>query len=188
MSGYDYLYYPYINFRSETWLKKMALYADSVSRIVPHNYPTLPSRTLDLLLDEHFVRDIPPAEAGDQPARIFSEFLVKNQELLRPQYGVDIEAQWDSDLEDAHVRKETTTSRAYVEASKLNGADLQAMVDTGLIVYGRGKEINWIGMHPRLANTFMTLLMNGILINAPHIQPVADFGSNAVDVHIDSQE
>ncbi|MCU7934186.1 MAG: hypothetical protein KZQ99_04810 [Candidatus Thiodiazotropha sp. (ex Dulcina madagascariensis)] len=187
MSSYDYLYYPYINFRSETWLKKMALYADSVSRIVPDGYPTRPSHTLDLLVEEHFVRNFSPWEAGDQPARVFSDFLIENQELLRTQYAIDTEQHWSSDLEDAHIREEATTNRAYVEASKLDGADLEAMIATGLVVHGRGEEINWIGMHPRLANTFMTLLMNGILADEPHLQPVADFGSNAVDVHVDSK-
>jgi hypothetical protein len=114
--------------------------------------------------------------------------LLAHQERLRPRYAIDRTAEWRSDLEDAHVRNELDTKRAYVEASKLNGADLDAMEEMQLIVRGREMDMNWIGMHPLLANAYMTLLMNRLLMQQPNTMPVADFGSNAVDIHIDSKE
>lgn len=188
MSSFDYFYYPYINFRSETWLKKMALYADSVTRIVPHEYPVKASPTTDFLEQENFIFSVEPDEAGNEPGKVFSDFLLTNQERLRPRFAVDRSAEWRSDLDDAHVRDEISTDRAYVEASKLDGADLEQMEATELIVRSREMDMNWIGMHPLLANAFMTLLMNRLLAQQPNAIPVADFGSNVVDVHIDSKE
>ena len=84
MSRYDFLYYPYINFRDEEWLKMVALYGDSVSRIVPVNYPTRKTKTVAALAEHGFIRAIAPHEAGDKPAQTFSTFLAEYQELLRP--------------------------------------------------------------------------------------------------------
>jgi hypothetical protein len=186
MESYHYIYYPYINFRSETWLKKMALYADSVSRIVPGGYPTRMTETVSVLSQEKFIVDLQPWEAGPAPAKEFARFVIEHADELRPIYAIDKEAEWRSDLEDEHVRHETKSNRAYVEASKLTGADLDAMQATNLIIRGRDQEVNWIGMHPRMANVFMTLLMNGIVQSQPYRRPVADFASNVVDVHIKS--
>ncbi len=188
VNSYDYLYYPYINFRDDTWLKKMVLYADSVARIVPHRYPTRHTEMVDLLTKENIIQDYAPYEGGENPAKLFSHFITKFKDDLLPIYAVDKQDNWYSDVEDAHVRREFDTARAYVEATKLDGADLNTMLETELVVQGRNDDINWLGMHPRLANTFMTLLMNGIVANNPHLQPVADFSSNAVDIHIDNEE
>jgi hypothetical protein len=37
------LYYPYINFRDEGWLKTAALYCDGITRIVPYSIEGLDS-------------------------------------------------------------------------------------------------------------------------------------------------
>jgi hypothetical protein len=186
MNRYDLLYYPYINFRDEDWLKMAALYGDSVSRIVPVNYPTRKTETVVALQENDFIRDISPVEAGPKPAHDFSEFLLTFQDLLRPAYAVDKTQSWGSDPDDRHLEDEEVTKRAYVEASKLSGARLEALQKTGLLVKGRDGDINWIGMHPRLANLYMTMLANELTKHHKGLRLTADFASHHVNVHATS--
>ena len=103
----------------------VALYGDSVSRIVPVNYPTRKTKTVAALAEHGFIRDIAPHEAGDTPAQTFSTFLAEYQELLRPTYSVDKTQPWGSDPDDRHLEDEAVTKRAYVEASKFSGVEIR---------------------------------------------------------------
>ena len=188
MPRYDFLYYPYINFRNEEWLKMVALYGDSVSRIVPVGYPTKKLDTVAALAEKGFIRDIAPNEAGHEPAVAFGQFLLEYQDLLRPVYAVDKTKPWASDPDDRHLEDEAVTKRAYVERSKLSGTEIQELEQTGLIVVGREGKVNWVGMHPRLANLYMTLLANKIVEKKKGLRLNADFTSHHVNVHASSPE
>lgn len=49
MQTYQALYYPFIHFKDDRWLKLSALYWDKVARIVPHDYATDDSATVKAL-------------------------------------------------------------------------------------------------------------------------------------------
>ncbi|WP_405868153.1 hypothetical protein OG407_49790 [Streptomyces sp. NBC_01515] len=46
------LYYPYIHFRDEQWLKLAALYWPQIARAVPRDYQVRDSRTAAILADQ----------------------------------------------------------------------------------------------------------------------------------------
>jgi hypothetical protein len=59
------LYYPFIQFRSDAWLKLAALYWDQVGRIVPPGYAVRDSETVRRLQGElDFVADLPPSDTA----------------------------------------------------------------------------------------------------------------------------
>ena len=53
---------------------------------------------------------------------------------------------------------------------------------------GRDGDVNWVGMHPRLANLYMTLLANRIVQHQKGLRLNADFASHHVNVHASSPE
>ena len=67
------LYYPYIHFQDENWLKSAALYYDGLSRIVPERFNPNDSHVVKILNDEiGFIKNIPPGWAA---AAIVHDFL-----------------------------------------------------------------------------------------------------------------
>src|SRR5947209_1269290 len=76
------LYYPYMHFRDETWLKAAALYWDQVNRIVPE---TMQGRTDDSPVVEAlkgelgFVHDIAPVMETMQVGPLFLQALVRTE-------------------------------------------------------------------------------------------------------------
>lgn len=65
------LYYPWINFRSDNWIKLAALYWNRIGRIVPRGYPTHDSRTvraLDSALG--LIANLHPEEASRRVGRL----------------------------------------------------------------------------------------------------------------------
>ncbi|WP_406409521.1 DUF6236 family protein [Streptomyces sp. NBC_01643] len=81
------LYYPYIHFRNEQWLKLAALYWPRIARVVPNGYRVRDSRTTAILTDElDFVVSVPPNHSATAVAGIFTEAierhtLQRNQEF-----------------------------------------------------------------------------------------------------------
>jgi hypothetical protein len=70
------VYYPYIHFRDERWLKIAALYWPSMVRIVSTKYPTRNSELVDVLATElGFIVDHPPDEAAQHVATPFARFI-----------------------------------------------------------------------------------------------------------------
>jgi len=66
------LYYPYIQFKDETWLKLTALYWDRMARIVPSGFPLADSDGVRLLADTGFVIERPPRD--DEMDAVAAEF------------------------------------------------------------------------------------------------------------------
>ncbi|WP_143672420.1 DUF6236 family protein [Streptomyces sp. OK228] len=73
------LYYPYIHFRNEQWLKLAALYWPQISRVVPDGYRVQDSRTAAVLADKlNFVINVPPDRSATAVAGIFREAIERN--------------------------------------------------------------------------------------------------------------
>ncbi|MGY3206325.1 DUF6236 family protein [Streptomyces sp. TE5632] len=84
------LYYPYIHFRDEGWLKTAALYWRELARVVPEDYRLSDSRTARVLAQEiGFVTNVGPTSAAQQVAPMFLDLLDRYADALRTAgYGV----------------------------------------------------------------------------------------------------
>ncbi|WP_333772410.1 DUF6236 family protein [Streptomyces sp. IBSBF 3136] len=93
------LYYPYIHFRDEGWLKTAALYWREMARVVPEGYRVSDSRTARVLSDElGFVTQVGPAPAAEQVAPMFLDLLDRYADALRAA-GYGVSDSWDEGRE-----------------------------------------------------------------------------------------
>ncbi|MFJ6755624.1 DUF6236 family protein [Streptomyces sp. NPDC091273] len=77
------LYYPYIHFRDDSWLKAAALYWPRLGRVVPAGYPVMDSRTVGRLTEAlDFVHDVDPAAAARTVADDFLDVLTADPGIL----------------------------------------------------------------------------------------------------------
>jgi hypothetical protein len=67
MSGHIGLYYPFIHFRDESWLKLTSLYWDRMGRIVPEGYGLRDNDTVRQFKDSGYVRNSHPGGAQARP-------------------------------------------------------------------------------------------------------------------------
>lgn len=73
------LYYPYINFQNEDWLRRAILYYDKLSRIVPKNYDTSDTHTVNLLQKEYgIIENLAPEQEASEISDDFFNFAEKN--------------------------------------------------------------------------------------------------------------
>lgn len=77
------LYYPYIQFRDERWLKAAALYWPRMARVIPDGYPVADTDTVRVLTDElGFIVPVPPDAAARAVAPLFLGILNAHQDRL----------------------------------------------------------------------------------------------------------
>ncbi|WP_330301576.1 MULTISPECIES: DUF6236 family protein [unclassified Streptomyces] len=89
------LYYPFIHFRDERWLKTAALYWRELARVVPDGYRLSDSRTARVLREElGFIKPVDPAEPARQVAPMFLEVLTRHAEALHTA-GYGVSPAWD---------------------------------------------------------------------------------------------
>jgi hypothetical protein len=72
------LYYPFIHFRDEGWLKLSSLYWDDVSRIVPRSYAPRDSREIRTLEDAGVVRRVDPGAYEPAVSQLFTALLERH--------------------------------------------------------------------------------------------------------------
>jgi hypothetical protein len=85
------LYYPFIQFRSDSWLKVAALYWDRIGRIVPPGYLVEDSFTVQQLNGElDLISDLAPSgDALDAVSTLFLDMLRVHGRALQRMYGVN---------------------------------------------------------------------------------------------------
>lgn len=171
------LYYPFIHFRDERWLKLVALYWPKLARIVPSGYPTHDSETVKRLNGElSFVIDLDPGWSVGEVGDSFAQLLVEHAGALQERYGVSKRQEWKPDPATMAYappeRAMAAPSLAHVYAPKIHPDLLPALLETGLVVPA-GKYGRWMGMHPRLADVYMSALADHLAdVNA--LRPVTD--------------
>jgi hypothetical protein len=73
------LYFPYIHFQDENWLKHTLLYWDGLKRIVPPGYKPHDSELVKALISEGFIESVDP---GPYTAAVADEFIPTLRELM----------------------------------------------------------------------------------------------------------
>jgi hypothetical protein len=83
------LYYPYVNFASDSWVKAAALYWPRMARIVPPEFVTRDSDTVRELSGElNFVINIDPAAVVDQVSDMLERVVSESYDALAWRYGI----------------------------------------------------------------------------------------------------
>jgi Family of unknown function (DUF6236) len=161
------LYYPFIHFKDDQWLKTSALYWDRMARIVPDSYrdagggKALP-RDSDItrqLIDElDYVVNIRPNETTYPVSDTFTDLLVHHAERLRIRYDVSRRDRWPIDPATARYAPLRDRHLAYVHGAKLDESLARQLVDEHLAMGHHDDGEFWLGVHPRLAFVYMSAL------------------------------
>jgi Family of unknown function (DUF6236) len=168
------LYYPYIHFRDEAWLRSAYLYWPSMGRIVPSHYPTQDSETVLALRDSSdFIRDVDPEPVVDSAGDTFMRALRDHGEEMRRLFTLPL-SQGETDVEPT----------AYVHSAKIANGLRRQMDELGLLS-ARESNANrismrpgaqfgeWIGMPSRMAAVYMCLLAD-LLARRSALIPTTD--------------
>lgn len=195
------LYYPYIHFRSEQWLKLAALYWPQLARVVPHGYRVRDSRTAAILADElDFVVSVPPDQSAIAVAGTFieaielhapaeQEFEVFTADLALPPDNIHVADhaanQWWLPAEHAESyrlpprlpRRLAGVYRDEVAPplrEALIGAGLAVETTRDIHVGTAARETgHWLAMDPRLAWAYKCALTEH-LARANELEPLTD--------------
>jgi len=198
MSSEIALYYPYIHFQEDAWVKQAALYWDKVSRIVPEGYE-------HKLHDSDVVKKL--KEKDDAIIdRTPSHTVVRSvsQELLYVlnTYGDALQAHLSPDS----YLDSDSSSLAYIYHTKMDHELVDALVHTGLGTFrdwrGDG-DTEWLGVHPKVGHAYMTALASSmgsrgslsVVSDNPHFAvagcgfPIRQLFANLIEVddaHLDA--
>ena len=166
------LYYPYVHFRDERWLKLAALYWPRMARIVTPGYPTHDSELVRRLNDElGFVVDVSPVTARSAVAAPFTDFIgsLGPNELAR--WSVTSEGPYEPDdltpVSQVPVAAPETRSPTARQAghhvswspagqgrlSAVHESEVSDALRAHLIAADLARPVRevWLGMHPELA-------------------------------------
>jgi Family of unknown function (DUF6236) len=157
MVTYVGLYYPFIHFRNEGWLKLSALYWDGMRRIVPAGAQVHDSDEVKRLVDANFIQNRKPLQAAFEIAGPFRKLINEHGDALRNQFGVDQRDIWPEDIHTSLYAPGRDAKLAYVFDEKMDPQLLSDLFEFGL-VDSRSDNPRWIGMHPRLAKVYMMSL------------------------------
>lgn len=180
MATYFGLYYPFIHFRDEGWLKLAALYWDGIRRIVPKGVEVHDSDEVKRLIDSNFIQNKDPEQAAFQIMRPFRELINTHSDAMRQQFHVDGRDRWPYDAHTRLYAPGRDFRLAYVFGEKVHPQLLSDLFSHGL-VESRSDDPRWIGMHPRLAEIYMLSLAEAM---APRIgaYPLTDSARDHIAV------
>lgn len=159
------LYYPFIHFKDDNWLKLSALYWDKMARIVPMSYPRKrqagviegDSRVAQDLAEIGFVRNLSPEAYTYSVGRRFLELIEIHGPRLRKSYDLKHKDRWPEDKITALYAELRDKRLAYVYAEKINPSLFEQLQELNLAA-PHNEGGNWLGMHPKLADIYMSAL------------------------------
>lgn len=155
------LYYPYIHFRNEDWLKVSALYWNKVARIVPDGYMLHDSETVSVLAGElGLVKDLDPLDDAYRVQNEFFRALHEFGDAQLARFNVGNASSWPKDRNTvlSHV-PQNRPQLAYVHVAKIAPDVQHELISRGLAERGEPRRREeWLGMHPTLANAYMSAL------------------------------
>jgi hypothetical protein len=172
------LYYPFIHFREDSWIKLAALYWGKVARIVPPDYPIRDSRVvreLDAGLD--LVVNQSPETAAWQVGPVFVEAVSTHSDLLRDRYRVELERLREPRHRWRHPPGAPADDElvAWIHVTKMPPDVREVLLASGMAIASRGDgfDQDWIGVHPKVAEVYMTALAEKIAFDLRY-EPVTD--------------
>jgi hypothetical protein len=164
MKNYIGLYYPYIHFRDEGWLKSTLLYWDRIQRIVPEWDPAElgDSETVRRLTNEGFIQDVNPINEMRIIGDAFLGLIERHGDRLVQRYGIATPSRPGTEpwIQEAEPWKSTRPQPdadprlTYVYYGKLDERLVSALVDADMatpLMYH-----DTLGMHPDLAAVYLT--------------------------------
>lgn len=200
------LYYPFLEFKDDAWVKLAALYWDKLGRIVPDHYKPQDSDTVRQLHEElgFIINFVPSDEDKVSVGKMFYSMLSGNERELAKRYSIVSEnknpnviphliLQADEARYISTKPEELNPELALVFSAKVSGGLIAELVHYGLArpVVPKGTEggneraprfgsIRWVErveMHPKLAFVYMEALAERMAVTR-QLRPVAD---NAFD-------
>jgi hypothetical protein len=173
--SYNALYYPFIHFKDDRWLKLSALYWDRMGRIVPRAYKTEDSETVRALGD--FVETLRPEWVRPDFAGTFIEFVGERGSNLQQHYGVAKKDGWPEiplslSPPTAGGLSGSDPRLSYIFEEKITPELVNTFVHAGLAEPDPGDR-RWLGMHPKVAQVYMTALADQ-LAGERGLYPVTD--------------
>lgn len=165
MRSHRALYYPFIHFKDDRWLKLSALYWDSIARVVPKTYRTDDSAVVKALSGD-YIKTLRPTLVRAECGRTFIEFLSRYKDALREDYWVGNSLRWPKvplaeRPPEAGGPSGSDERMAYVFYEKLSPTLSDAMIDSGLAIPD-GYDGRWIGMHPDLARVYAAMVADAL--------------------------
>ena len=164
------LFFPFIHFPSDNWIKVAALYWDKMARIVPGGYqPARDTETVKVLASEgHFVIDDHPHWEDLKVVKDeFKKLIDLHKNDLVNSYGIGNQDDWPVDQNTARFAPPGANPRlAYIFDEKIEYELNKILIesDLGTRRGKEGKEYRWIGMHPRLVNVYMAALAQAMAV------------------------
>jgi hypothetical protein len=180
MVTYFGLYYPFIHFRNEGWLKLAALYWDGMNRIVPMGASLHDSDEVKRLVDAQFIQNRAPFAAADKVAKPFRDLVAVHGDDLRAKFAIAKSGTWPDDRHTRLYAPGRDRKLAYVFDEKMDKGLLGDLHEHGLVAT-RTDDPRWIGMHPKLVSVYMMALAEAM---APMLgaHPLTDRAFNHVAV------
>jgi hypothetical protein len=177
------LYYPYIQFKDESWLKLTALYWDQMARIVPSGFPLADSDDVRMLVDKAgYVFERNPEESElAAVAEQFEALIKRHGDELTRRYSLINRQAWPNDPVTVATEPHGDSRLAYVYPTKMRGSLAAELINAGLANYGPSHPDVGLGMHPRLADVYMLALARTAAKNSGY-QPVTDETRNHIAI------
>jgi hypothetical protein len=160
--SYTALYYPFIHFKDDRWVKLTALYWDRMGRIVPSTYTPDDSDTVREL--GNFVETLRPQWVCPDFGETFTKFIQEYGDQLQQRYDVSQRDQWlkipaSQQPPVAGGPSGSDPRLSYVFYEKMT-PDLRKVMESSQIALPDDANPQWIGMHPQMAQVYMTALAN----------------------------
>lgn len=167
------LYYPFIHFRDDAWLKLSTLYWDDVTRIVPRSYAPRDNREVRVLEEAGVLKRVDPGAYEAPVGQLFDVLLERYQPRLVRRYDVSKRAGWPVNTERFGVSTGTGGSKslAFIHCSKLEPTLIERLLRLRLALPSRDKH--WLGMHPAIVSAYMIALA-GEISRRRGLAPVSD--------------
>lgn len=165
------LYYPYIHFKDDNWVKLNTFYWDHLVRIVPVNYVTAnDSRVVKELQEKGFIVNDKPSKEAVESKKLndFLSWIRDHEKQLIDLYTIK-----------SKNRNQSFTP-AYIHNDKIAHAFKYDLVQMGLAIDNRGNDQHWIGMHPKIAEAYMSILAEAMAGKASY--PVTDDATSFIAV------
>src|ERR1700694_1116113 len=167
------LYYPYIHFTDDEWVKLSTLYWDRMARIVPEYYQTRDSEVVKALKDAFVVDVSPDDETVSAVASNFVSLLHSRGEALRKLYRVESAG-------DAVVTVDGVPTGSSVLSAKMTPELVCGLTSEGLAVARPDPSgFQRLYFHQRLSNVYMAALTDDVS-KQTGFAPV----SNETDEHV----